>query len=317
MDEFDLIETYFKPLSQGYGGSLGLKDDGAIIAVPPGQELVITKDAISAGVHFIGDESPPLIAKKLLRVNLSDLAAMGAQPLAYFLALMLPKDMKAEWVKNFAQGLEEDQREFGIHLAGGDTISTYGPLSFSITALGTILAGKALRRSGARPGDGIYVSGTLGDSTLGLLSLQQGKGESFLEQRYLVPQPRIVLGRKLQGIAHATMDISDGLMQDLSHICRASGVGAVIHRAHIPLSPQAAALISKESALWSAPLCGGDDYELLFTAAEEQASQLNAVAIALNLSLTRIGTINKSANIQLLDESGNECELAYKGFKHF
>ncbi len=241
MDEFDLIEKYFKPLARGFPGSLNLTDDAAVFSIPAGCELVVTTDAISEGVHFIGDEAPELIARKLLRVNLSDLAAMGATPLCYFLAGMLPKTTEAHWVKRFAEGLAEDQKQFRINIAGGDTISTHGALSLSVTALGTVPKGKALRRSGAKPGDIIYVSGTLGDSALGLsCHCEQSSAcktqDPFLINRYLLPEPRIALGQKLIGIANACMDISDGLVQDLGHICKASGVGATIHRDKLPLS---------------------------------------------------------------------------------
>jgi len=310
MDEFRLIDQYFKPLAAGFKGSLNLADDAAVITPPPGCDLVITKDAITAGVHFIGSEDASLIARKLLRVNLSDLAAMGAAPLAYFLAIMLPKDTKPEWVEKFAEGLAADQREFGIHLAGGDTISTQGPLSFSLTAMGTVPAGKALTRSAAKAGDTIYVSGTLGDSALGLQALRKGPRNDFLEQRYLLPQPRMALGQKLYGIAHAVMDISDGLLQDLGHICKASGVGAKVERHRLPLSAAASALIQKDDRLWDCITSGGDDYELLFTAPEEN----RAVAESLG---TAIGTITEGSGITLLDASGCELPVTHSGFRHF
>lgn len=307
--EFSLIETYFTPLAKYHPASLNLSDDAALLAPPAGAELVITKDAISAGVHFIGDEPPSLIAKKLLRVNLSDLAAMGATPMLYFLALMLPKDTPENWIKDFAQGLAEDQKEFSIHLAGGDTTATQGGLSLSLTAIGSVPTGKALRRNGAKPGDNVYVSGTLGDAALGL----SHKDDSYLRQRYLLPQPQLALGEKLRGIAHACMDISDGLVQDLGHICRASNVSARIERALLPLSPAA----SRFPEAYEAALSGGDDYELLFTASPEQDITIRALSTELQLPITRIGTVGSGSGVHVVDENGNPVTIASGGYQHF
>ncbi len=319
MDEFSLISTYFKPLARGFPGSLNLGDDAAIISVPAGSELVVTKDAVSVGVHFIGNEDARLIAKKSLRVNLSDLAAMGATPLCYFLAMMLPKGTTEDWLKRFAEGLAEDQNEFHIHLAGGDTISTQGTLSFSVTAIGTVPAGKALRRSGAKMGDTIYVSGTLGDSALGLQLLRHpGVGrDPYLINRYYLPQPRISLGQKLISIAHACMDISDGLVQDLGHICKISGVGATINRDKLPLSKSVRKCIEGDEEFWDCALSGGDDYELLFTAPPEKEPTIKALAEDLKLPLTAIGKITGDDGITLLDETGKPLVITGRGFKHF
>lgn len=311
MDEFGIIQTYFSPLAKGFPGSLNLKDDAALLHAPAGCELVATTDALIAGVHFLGHEDASLIARKALRVNLSDLAAMGARPMAYLLALMLPKNTKPAWLARFAAGLAQDQRLFSLHLAGGDTTATPGPLSLSITAFGSAPKGKALKRSGARPGDSIYVSGTLGDSALGLASLRgklksrlSGSDREFLEDRYLLPQPRVALGQKLLETANACMDISDGLVQDLEHICAASGTGADIHAGRLPLSKAAASL---PGAL-SAALCGGDDYELLFTAPPEKPVPGDCTAI---------GEITKGKGVRVLDAKGKPITLARKGFKHF
>jgi thiamine-monophosphate kinase len=320
MDEFGLIRKFFGPLAAGYPGSLNLTDDAAILDVPPGKELVITKDAISEGVHFIGDENAALIAKKLLRVNLSDLAAMGASPLCYFLAAMLPKDTEEYWVAQFAHGLAEDQQRYAMYLAGGDTIATQGKLSFSVTALGLVDMGKALRRNGAKSGDKIYVSGTIGDSALGLALLSAPftveKANDHLVQRYLLPEPHIALGHKLQGIASACMDVSDGLIQDLGHICTASHVGAEIHRHLIPRSKPAQAMLDKNEKLWDTIIGGGDDYELLFTLPTEKEKALAAVANELEIPLTFIGEIVSEQGVTLLDE--NKKPLTHvRGFKHF
>lgn len=321
MDEFGLIRKYFAPLAESYGGSLGLTDDAAVIEIPPGRELVVTKDAISQGVHFLGTEDAALIAKKLLRVNLSDLAAMGASPLCYFLAAMLPKDIGEEWVKRFAEGLSEDQQRYAIALAGGDTIAMQGLLSFSVTALGTVEKGRALRRSGARAGDTIYVSGTIGDSALGLKLLQGGLSmppemQAWLERRYLLPEPHIALGHKLAGLATACMDVSDGLVQDVGHIAAASRVRAVIRRDRIPLSKAARPLVEANPELWDAVTGGGDDYQLLFTAPESAAEALWLVADTLQLPLTPIGMIEPGEGVTVLDEAGAPIP-AHPGFRHF
>jgi len=312
MHEFEIIESIFRPLTRGFEGALDLTDDAALVSVPPGHELVVTKDAISQGVHFIGDEDPALIAQKLLRVNLSDLAAMGATPLCYLLALFLP-DGDETWLRRFAEGLRIDQETFRIHLAGGDTVSTKGTPGFSLTVLGTIPAGKALRRNAAQKGDIIYVSGTLGDSALGLAALQAGTNEPFLIDRYLLPQPRVTLGQTLLGSAHACMDISDGLTQDLGHICKASNVGATLYRDKLPLSPAA----KKHPQALDAALSGGDDYELLFTAPADQTSAIGLLAAELQLPLTAIGEITEGNMVKLVDENGKPLEIKHEGFQHF
>ena len=302
MQEFDLIKQYFAPLSLGFAGSLGLTDDAAVFTPPAGHELVITKDAISEGVHFIGTESADLIAAKALRVNLSDLAAMGAQAICYFLALILPKNTPEKWVAKFADGLSDSQKEFGIWLAGGDTISTLGDkISISITAIGSVPIGGALRRNGAKIGDDIFVSGTLGDAALGLKLLQQSGGDEYIISRYLIPQPRLELGQKLRGIANSCMDISDGLVQDLGHICEASSVGAIVYLHKIPISTADA---------FEFALNGGDDYELLFTAPPEKAHLIPQ-------NCTKIGRIIAGNSVKVLGKNEELILLDKKGFSHF
>ncbi len=348
-NEFSIIAKYFKPLAAGFTGSLNLSDDAAIIAQLPDSELVITKDAISQGIHFIGNEPPELIAGKALRVNLSDLAAMGATPLCYFLALMLPKNTSEQWLEKFAGGLKQTQEEFNISLAGGDTTATEGSLSISITAIGTVPKGAGLKRSGAKAGDDIYVSGTLGDSALGLLSCQRRLASSsdspidaslrwhdkdFFINRYLTPEPRIKLGEKLRGTATSAMDISDGLAQDLGHICTASNVGAIIYAEKIPISKCHPALVAGSGenhtdltyntrprnecgVTIEKALTGGDDYELLFTAAADKRQFIAALAKPLNMPLTLIGQITQDKNIIILDKNNDILQLDKKGFAHF
>jgi thiamine-monophosphate kinase len=324
MDEFDLIRQYFAPLSQGFDGSLGLTDDAAILPYIPGHDLIVTKDALSEGVHFFGTEPAYQIAQKTLRVNLSDLAAMGAKPLAYFLGIMLPRETEQAWVAEFARGLAEDQQAFGIYLAGGDTISTRGPLSFSITAIGSVPQGRSLKRSHAQPGDLIFVTGTLGDSALGLRllngsieTLLPDDARHWLENRYFLPQPRLELGSRLIGHANACMDISDGLMQDLTHICNASEVGAILEKQKLPVSAAAQQLLQQDDTLWRHVLTGGDDYELLFTAPASQHVAIAALAAELQVPLSVIGAIEEGQGAIVRDEQGNAITFSKPGFNHF
>lgn len=300
MDEFSFISGLLRPLAGE--GALALSDDAASIRVPDGHELIITKDALVRGIHFIGSEPASQIARKALRVNLSDCAAMGAKPLSYLLAIILPPDITEEWLGSFVQGLKTDQEFFGVSLLGGDTTRSRSELAISITMLGLVPQGKALRRSGAKIGDDIYVSGTIGDSALGL----RHQGDTFLLQRYQLPEPRIALGQKLMGIASSCMDISDGLAQDLGHICAASNVGAEILWPLIPLSDAAHTCNPDPEII----LAGGDDYELLFTApASASLSGLQGI--------TRIGKITEGNGVKVLDENGTEIVLKHKGYKHF
>jgi thiamine-monophosphate kinase len=302
MNEFDRIAKYFAPLAAEAG--LCLQDDAAVFEAPEGCELVVTKDAIVQGVHFVGDEPPAMIAQKLLRTNLSDLAAMGAKPLYYLLAVMLPKTCDDAWLAGFAAGLKADQDTFAIRLIGGD--STASPhLCLSVTAFGTVLRGQALKRSGARVGDGVFVSGTIGDARLGL-QLVQGAALQVADKnaaiaRYQLPTPRLALGQALRGVATSAMDVSDGLMQDASHIARASGVGIRMIAEQIPLSDAVKqAGISVEQCVTA-----GDDYELLFTAPKD--AQVEA---------TLIGEVVAGSGVELL-KSGVPAVLQTLGYQHF
>ncbi|MBI3512538.1 MAG: thiamine-phosphate kinase, partial [Proteobacteria bacterium] len=274
-DEFARIARYFAPLAATFPGAYGLTDDAASFGLAPGEQAVITTDAVVAGVHFIGDEAPGLIARKALRVNLSDLAAKGARPLGYTLAAVLPQAIDDAWLEAFSAGLAADQAEFGIPLIGGDTVATPGPLTLSITALGAV-TGAMVRRAGARPGDRIYVSGTIGDAALGLAALRGrlahlGAVErAFLADRYQLPRPRLALGRALAPHASAALDVSDGLVGDLGHIAACSGVAAIIEQERVPVSAAAATALAADPVARQAVLAGGDDYELLFTASQEK-----------------------------------------------
>lgn len=308
MGEFELIQRHFVPLAKHFSGSLNLSDDAAIVNIPSGYDLVVTTDAISEAVHFIGTEDPALIARKLLRTNLSDLAGMGAAPLCYFLSIALPSPLSEDYIARFASGLAHDQALFSIHLAGGDTITTKGSPTFSMTAHGLVPSGTALRRSGAKPGDIVYVSGTLGDAALGLHAIQKsGFGtHAYLEDRYLLPQPRLLLGEQLRGMATSCMDISDGLLQDMGHICATSGVGADIHREKLPLSAEAHSMLTISPELWPLIYSGGDDYELLFTLPPH---------VAPIAGTTCIGHITDGNKVRLANV-GKEIPVTRSGYSH-
>ncbi len=285
-------------------------------------DLVLTKDALVANVHFRDRDPAQLIAQKAMRVNLSDLAAMGARPIGYLLALALPGDMENidAWVEDFSNGLKKGQAAFDWSLLGGDTVSTGGPLSLSLTAIGEVKRGRALRRDGAKAGDGIYVSGTLGDAALGLKCLagEITPGDKTLIDRYHLPRPRLALGQMLHGVASAALDISDGLAGDIRHICAASGLGAEIEEKLIPLSAAAGKLLESNPGYKSLIWNGGDDYELLFTAPDHMAGKIRKISDALELRLTKIGRMTTDGTIAIQDDKGvNLLAGGHQGYRHF
>ncbi len=313
-DEFDLIRRHFAPLATD-PGALGLLDDAALFRVDPGEEVVTTVDAIVAGVHFLPDDPPDLVARKLLRVNLSDLAGMGAAPFGYLLTTAFPRDVDEAWIAGFAAGLAVDQVSFGLALLGGDTVATPGPACFTATMLGRVPAGCALRRNGAQPGDRLYLSGTLGDGALGLAAatgelddLLAEDDRTFLARRYRLPEPRVELAARLVGRANAAMDVSDGLAQDAGHMARASGVGVVIERGRLPLSPAAKRALEARPDLWPAVLGGGDDYELLVA---------SPAGLGDDALLSEIGRADTGSGVRILDEAGGILDLDQAGWRHF
>jgi len=327
LGEFERIAQILAPLAEGFPGALGLTDDAALIAPPPGRELAVTTDTMVEGVHFIGDEPPGLIAAKLLRVNLSDLAAMGAAPLAYWLNMSLPSATGDDWLREFAAGLAADQRAFDIALAGGDSTGTPGPVCLTLTAMGSVPQGRALRRGGAGEGDIVYVSGSIGDAALGLKVLRgelKGLPEDDVAElvgRYRLPRPRVGLGQRLVGLAGAAIDISDGLVADLGHVVAVSGgplglAGAEIEAAALPLSNAARAALARDPGLMEAILTGGDDYELLFTVAPGHAGRIAALAKDLDLPLTPIGRVTTGGGVRVIGVDGGEMRLAKKGWEH-
>ncbi len=315
MHEFDFIARYMRPLAGGYADALGLRDDAAVMCVPEGMELVLTKDVMHEGVHFFGYEPARSIAKKLLRTNLSDLAAMGAKPYGYLLGLGLPAHIGQNWLADFAAGLQEDNTYYGVHVLGGDTSRTKSHVSLSLTALGFVPHGSALTRSRAKLGDKLYLSGTLGDSVLGLrvmrgeLQILEASHQAYLKDRYVLPRPRIFMGQELLGKASSAMDISDGLLQDAGHLARASGVKLVIHQEKIPLSQAAKAVLALEGdAAWQTIVAGGDDYELLVTLpADTFVPQ----------GLTLIGEVVAGEGVDIQDVHACHLHYARVGYTHF
>ncbi len=323
--EFELIARYFAPLAAAAPGALGLTDDAALVDVAPGCRLVVTADALTAGVHFFDTDPPGAIAQKMLRVNLSDLAAKGARPLGYFMTVALAPSVDAAWLEAFVAGLATDQARYGIALMGGDTTATPGPTTLSVTALGQVRAGAFLPRGGAKAGDLIYVSGTIGDGALGLRVL---RGElaglpsalaDRLVERYRLPEPRTELGPALAeaGLASACLDVSDGLVADAGHLAETSRLAALIDAARVPLSAPARAALAVDRGLLPVILAGGDDYELLFTVPPAKAAGLPALASRLGLPLAEIGRMAAGAGVQVIDETGREISLATRGYRHF
>lgn len=314
--EFRLIERYFtRPTPSA---TLGVGDDATLLPIGSGMELAVSGDMLVVGTHFFHDANPCQLGWKTLAVNLSDLAAMGAKPRWAMLAIALPQTDDV-WLAAFADGLFKCAEHFDVELVGGDT--TRGPLNLCMTVLGEVPAGQALRRDAARSGDDIWLSGPLGGAALALAAHKRGVPLSEAEfahcRRCLdTPQPRVALGLALRGIAHAAIDISDGLLADLGHILERSQLGAEIHFTKLPAHPALAPLLD---APWARDclLAGGDDYELCFTAAPKQASAIRAIGKRLGLLLTCIGRITTERQLRLLDEAGCAMEYSKTGYDHF
>lgn len=326
--EFELVARYFAPLARGFPGAYDLLDDAAVIAPLPGHELAAKTDAIVGGVHFFPDDPPDLIARKALRVNLSDLAAKGAIPRAYMLDLMLPESLTEQWVAAFARGLAEDQDRYGVRLIGGDTNLTPGPVTIAVMAFGDVAAGGMIRRSGAHAGDVVFVTGSVGDAALGLEALRgallglDASAARFLIDRYRLPQPRVRLGPVLRGLASAAIDVSDGLVADLKHICETSGLAAVIETSRVPLSTAARAALAVRPGCMATVLTGGDDYEILFTASPQFAGKVTELSRMLDVPIAAIGrmespSIGERETVVALDGSGRSLALDREGWTHF
>ncbi|HEX2655356.1 MAG TPA: thiamine-phosphate kinase [Xanthobacteraceae bacterium] len=325
--EDHLIAHYFKPLAK-HPGALGLADDTACFTPPQGFDLVLKTDPIIAGVHFFPDDAADAVARKALRVNLSDLAAKGAQPAGFLLAIALPSNIGADWLEAFARGLGEDADHFNCPLLGGDTDRTPGPLTISITVFGLVPSNTMIKRSGASAGDRIFVSGTLGDAALGLkLRLQPDLGQKFaldrkqrehLLNRYQVPEPRNALADDIRACASASMDISDGLAGDFTKLCRASGVTAEIDAARVPLSDAARVMVGRDAALIEAVLTGGDDYEILCTVPPKNVDAFRAAAAVRGIPVTEIGQISAGDQApRFRGASGTPLIFEKPSYSHF
>lgn len=322
LGEFELIARYLAPLSADAPGAFNLTDDAAVIPTLPGEDLVVTTDAMVEGVHFLAKDGPERIARKLLRVNLSDLAAKGAKPVGYQLILGLPAAPDEDWLTRFCAGLAQDQKAFGFPLYGGDTVRTPAGLTLGVTAFGSVPSGSMMRRSAAQAGDDLYVTGSIGDAALGLETklnsrLFSSASMLFFDARLHLPTPRVAFGQRLRGLAHAAMDVSDGLVQDAGHIAKASSLRAVIDAAAVPLSLATRQALQDDPDLLSSVLTGGDDYELLFTAPPSQAKAIAELSRAVPLTVTRIGRLEAGAGVLVQDAGGAPLTLDRGGFQHF
>jgi thiamine-monophosphate kinase len=325
--EADIIQGFLAPLAAGFDGAFGLKDDAAVITPPVGCDLVITVDAIAAGVHFFPEDDAADIGWKALAVNVSDLIGKGATPHAYVMSLAFPDMPDSAWLLGFATGLAEAQRAFGISLAGGDTDRRPGPVCITITAIGFVPAGRMVKRTTAKVADHVFVSGTLGDSALGLmLRWETAAGVPFtvsanhrsdLIGRYLRPNPPLALVPLLRDFASASMDISDGLLKDLTRMADASGVGAVIKAQAIPLSDAAGAVVALKPSELVTIATGGDDYQVLMTVAPQNVAAFTEAAEAAGVAVTEIGRIIEGRGVNISGADGNAYSFNRAGYDHF
>lgn len=324
--EFELIKRYFAPLATD-SGSLGLADDAAVFTPRPGYDLVLTKDMLAADVHFFAGDPAEAIAQKALRVNLSDLAAKGARPRGYLLGLGLAVDWTADWLERFCAGLSTDQSAYDVVLWGGDTISSGDGLQISVTAIGEVPQARAVRRNGARAGDALYVSGTIGDGAAGLKArLDSGFAGRYglndddlhhILDRYLLPRPRVELAEPLRDHAHAAMDVSDGLFADARHIAEASAVDLKIDLDRVPVSPALEKICRAGGEDAAALLGGGDDYEILACVPAASAAAFEECAIAAGCPVTRIGEVANGSGKVELNRGGSPVQSLFAGFQHF
>jgi thiamine-monophosphate kinase len=322
LSEDDLIARHFAPLAT-LAGADGLRDDAALIEPPPGMAFVVTVDALVAAVHFLPDDPPATIAQKSLRVNLSDLAAKGATPFGFLLSLSLPDAWTNEWLEAFGAGLAADVATYRFPLIGGDTVRTPGPLTLSVTAFGLVPAGRIPRRSGARPGDALFVSGTIGDGALGLRVRRGGLAEldaadrDYLVDRYRLPRPRVGLAKAVLHHASASMDLSDGFVGDLRKMLRVSGASAMIDLAKVPLSQAAHAAIVSDPGLFDVAVTGGDDYEILCAVPEAAVDAFVDEAAKGGVAVTRVGVVTEGPAQPAFLLDGRERVFASASFSHF
>ena len=316
--EFDFIRTRLGPLTRNHAAALGLSDDAAVLDPPTGCQLVLACDTLVSGVHFRTGDAPDVAAARAMRSNLSDMAAMGADPIGYLSALTWPRDVDPAWRDGFAAGLAAEQDRFGVPLLGGDTTSTPGPMTVTLSLIGKVPRGAALTRAGAADGDDVWVSGTIGDAALGLAVLEGESGiPKALTARYTHPEPRLALGRSLRGLASAAIDISDGLLADAGHVAETSGLSITIEAGTVPLSEAARTWLAGAGEGGLARLVtGGDDYELLFTAPRAHRDAIAALVRG-DRPLTRIGRAETGSGVVCRDASGRLLQTDRAGFTHF
>jgi len=306
----------FAPLATSKG-ALGLKDDVALLHSRAADDLVLTTDTVVEGVDFFARDPADMVAKKALRVNLSDLAAKGAEPIGYLLTLILPERTDLRWLRRFTRGLRADQRRYGVALLGGDLSATRGPLCVSIAAIGTVTKGKTILRSGAKPGDIVFVTGTIGDSGGGLAALRAKKRAAALIKRYRLPEPRVMFGRELRGIANAAIDVSDGLLADLGHIADVSGVHVAIEAKRIPISTALRKLWGTGEAAIVRAATSGDDYEIAFTASPKNRARVLAGAKRSKTRVSEIGVVQRGTGLSLIGSHGRPIGVKMQGWQHF
>jgi thiamine-monophosphate kinase len=320
-----LIARYFRPLAT-HPGALGLGDDAAVLTPRPGCDLVLTTDGVIAGVHFFPDDPPNMIGRKVLRMNLSDLAAKGAKPVGFLMSVALPAGVEENWLAAFAAGIGEDSKRYDCPLLGGDTDRTPGPISVSIAAFGNVPQGKMVRRSTAKPGDCVVVTGTIGDAALGV-ALRKDAGladrlrlnetmRAHLNRRYLLPEPRNALADAVLEYASAAMDVSDGLAGDLAKLCRASSVAAEVDVARVPLSDAARATLVANSSLLETALGGGDDYEIVLTLPPEKLGAFQDAARGAGVATAEVGRV-KAGEGACFMRDGSPLAIARPSYSHF
>ena len=323
----EAIVRLLAPLAQGFAGAFDLQDDCALLTPEPGTELVLKTDPVAEGIHFLTDDAPEDVAWKALAVNASDLAAKAAQPIGYLMALSFPEAPTRAWLTRFAAGLQAAQAAFGCHLIGGDTDRRPGPLTVTISIVGSVPSGRMVRRGTAQAGEAVVVSGTLGDAALGLM-LRRSPGVAddwglspddarHFHERYARPQPRLCLRAALREHASAAMDLSDGLAKDLGRLCVASGCAARVGLAHVPVSPAAAKALAADASLWPRIVAAGDDYEVLATVPAPSLDAFRSMAEASGVPLTPIGATMAGTGIIIVGHDGAPLELDRMGWDHF
>ena len=315
--EFSIIERYFKSISNLSQHEntviIGPGDDCAVLRVPDDMELCVSTDTLLEGVHFLPNSRAKVVASRTMAANLSDLAAMGATPYAFLLAMTFP-EAREDWLEDFSTTLAEIIEQYQVPLVGGNL--SKGPLSLTVTIMGTVPAGSAIKRSGASVGDDIYVTGTLGDAAQGLALSRKGEADGYLVSRYQSPVARIAAGRQLRGLANSLIDISDGLVAEIGHLAETDSLGAEIAAWELPLSKELVKSAGEDIAI-SMALFSGDDYELCFTADPADSGEIKALSDSIDVPMTRIGVVTDGGEIVIRDSKGELMDFGDAGYEHF